>query len=112
MRVHCFGTTSSPSCANFAYQQLATDFEHLHGPEASPFVKHHFYIDDGVTSTSTEKEAIDLITNTKKLCAHGSLNLHKFLSNSMNVMKPVAGSDCSMVNIPGGNELEKALGVI
>ena len=112
MRVHCFGTTSSPSCANFALQQLATDFEHLHGPEASSFVKHHFYIDDGVTSTSTEKEAIDLITNTKKLCAHGSLNLHKFLSNSMNVMKSVAGSDCSMVNIPGGNELEKALGVI
>ena len=69
-------------------------------------------LDDCVTSTSTEKKAIDLITNTKKLCAHGSLNLHKFLSNSMNVMKSVAGSDCSMVNIPGGNELEKALGVI
>ena len=37
MRVHCFGTTSTPSCANFALQQLTTDFENLHGPEASSF---------------------------------------------------------------------------
>ena len=48
-----------------------------------------FYVDDGLTSMSTVEEAITLIANTRALCQSAGLHLHKFVSNSPEVLKSV-----------------------
>ena len=50
MRVHLFGATSSPGCANLALRQAAQDGESAHRAEAATFVKDNFYVDNGLVS--------------------------------------------------------------
>ncbi|XP_046548628.1 uncharacterized protein LOC124258605 [Haliotis rubra] len=95
MTVHLFGATSSPGCANFAFRQLATDYEHCHGAIAVDFVRNSFYVDDGLTSVATVDEAVNLIKKSKDLCEEGALNLHKFASNSKEVLMSIPPEDCA-----------------
>ena len=89
MRVHLFGASSSPGCANYGLKRLADDYESMCGTEAANFIRNNFYVDDGVTSVATENEAIHLINQTREMCSKAGLNLHKFLSNSPNVIKEI-----------------------
>ncbi|KAG7511271.1 hypothetical protein JOB18_045843 [Solea senegalensis] len=57
MKVHLFGATSSPGCANYGLKHLAQENE-TQFPLASQFIMKDFYVDDGVTSTASIKEAI------------------------------------------------------
>ncbi|KAF0289057.1 hypothetical protein FJT64_012616 [Amphibalanus amphitrite] len=54
---------------------------------ASNFEKNSFYIDDGVFSTSSSSEALQLIQDAVELCAKGGFKLHKFMSNDAEVLK-------------------------
>ncbi|XP_067027926.1 uncharacterized protein [Acropora muricata] len=87
MKVHLFGAVSSPGCANFALKRTANDFEFKFGTEAAEFVRHDFYVDDGLKSVSSASQAIALIQNTRNLCAEGGFNLHKFVSNDKEVVE-------------------------
>ena len=88
MKVHLFGAMSSPGCANFALKRTVNDFEFKFGTEAAEFVRHDFYVDDGVKSVSLASQAIiALIKNTRNLCAEGGFNLHKFVSNDKEVVE-------------------------
>lgn len=89
MTVHLFGATSSLGCANFTLKRTADDFEELFGSEPAKFVKDDFYVDDGLKSVSTAIEASALISNTKSLLAKGGFNLHKFISNSKEVIETI-----------------------
>ena len=89
MTVHLFGATSSPGCANFALKRTADDFEELFGSEPAKFVKEDFYVDDGLKSVPSAVQASALIESTKCLLAKGGFNLHKFISNSKNVIKAI-----------------------
>jgi len=89
MTVHLFGAGSSPGCANFALKRIASDHEQEFGHEAANFVRDNFYVDDGLKSVLTVPEAIKLIQNTRKLCAKGGLRLHKFTSNSREVLETI-----------------------
>ena len=89
MTVHLFGATSSPGCANFALKRTADDFEELCGSEPAKFVKEDFYVDDGLKSVPSAVQASALIESTKCLLAKGGFNLHKFISNSKNVIKAI-----------------------
>ena len=89
MTVHLFGATSSPGCANFALKRTADDFEELFGSESAKFVKEDFYVDDGLKSVPSAVQASALIESTKCLLAKGGFNLHKFISNSNNVIKAI-----------------------
>ena len=82
MKVHLFGATSSPGCANYGLKRLANDFKNVYGSNVCDFVHSNFYVDDRLCLLSTEEEAIDLIAKTQALCREGSLNLHNFVSNS------------------------------
>ena len=82
MTVHLFGATSSSGCANFGLKKIANDGESKYGKEAANFVKHDFYVDDGLSSFETAHRAIHLIENTTKLYRDRGLHLHKFVSNS------------------------------
>ncbi|XP_015748758.1 PREDICTED: uncharacterized protein LOC107328549 [Acropora digitifera] len=87
MKVHLFGAVLSPGCANFALKRTANDFEFKFGTKAAEFVRHDFYIDDGLKLVSSASQAIALIKNTRNLCAEGGFNLHKFVSNDKEVVE-------------------------
>lgn len=84
MTVHLFGATSSPGCANFTLKRTADDFEELFGSEPATFVKKDFYVDDGLKSVPSAP-----IKSTKSLLAKGGFNLHKFISNSKEVIEAI-----------------------
>ena len=89
MTVHLFGTTSSPSCANFALKQTANDFEGEYGEQAAEFIRKDFYVDDGLKSVPTTASAVELVKNVKAMSHQGGFNLHKFLSNSKDVINSI-----------------------
>jgi hypothetical protein len=93
MTVHLFGATSSPGCANVALKTTANDAEAECGSRAAEFVRKNFYIDDGLTSLPTPDDAVNLITETKELCAKGGFRLHKFMSNNKEVLQSVPPRD-------------------
>ena len=84
MTAHLFGATSSPSVANFALKKAAGDY--MGASDAVKFVKNNFYVDDGLKSVATKREAVTLIEKSKELCKRGGFNLHKFLSNNKDVL--------------------------
>ena len=93
MTVHLFGAGSSLGCANYALKTIATDYEEEFGFDAANFIRNNFYVDNGLKSVPTAREAIALIENTKKLCKKGGLRLHKFTSNSKEVLGSIPVDD-------------------
>ena len=115
MNVHLFGAVSSPACASFGLRQIADDNEADIGQAAADFIRQDFYVDDGLGSVTTPKEAIRLIKDTKEMCARGGLRLHKFVSNSKEVMAIIPQEDHATGNtnldLTDGS-VERALGVM
>ena len=89
MKVHLFGAVSSPGCVNFALKRTADDFEEVFGREPAEFVRDDFYVDDGLKSVPSATQASSLIKSTKCLLAKGGFNLHKFISNSKDVIEGI-----------------------
>ncbi|XP_030588591.1 uncharacterized protein LOC115795386 [Archocentrus centrarchus] len=92
MTVHPFGATSSPGCANFGLKYLAQKHT-VDYPLASAFIEKNFYVDDGLTSVPSVKDAEDLIIEARELCKKGGLRLHKFNSNRLEVLDCVDASE-------------------
>ena len=116
MTVHLFGAVLSPGCASYGLKHLATLYEREH-PSAAKFILEQFYVDDGLTSASTKKEAIHLINEARELCKIGGLRLHKFLSSHEDVLKTVPPSERAdeIEQVDLGlqqSETQKALGII
>ena len=59
MKVHLFGATSSPGCANYGLKHLAKENE-TRFPLASQFMQKDFYVDDSATSTSSVRKPFSL----------------------------------------------------
>ncbi|XP_071477081.1 uncharacterized protein [Diadema antillarum] len=93
MKVHLFGAASSPGCANYGLKKIASDNADKFGHDVARFIHNNFYVDDGLLSVPTSAEAIDMIARTKKTCNAGKLHLHKFVSNSREVMQAVPVTD-------------------
>ncbi|XP_026054611.1 uncharacterized protein LOC113040501 [Carassius auratus] len=115
MKVHLFGATSSPGCANYGLKHLAKENEGMY-PLGSKFITKDFYVDDGVTSVVSTEEAIQVAREARQLCASGGLRLHKFISNDKVVLDSIPISeravevkalDLSFDDTP----LERALGI-
>ena len=86
MKVHLFGASSSPGCANYGMKHLASQNE-KEFPSAASFIRKHFYVDDGLISVESVGEAIQLVKEAQALCAKGKL--HKFLSNNRQVLESI-----------------------
>ena len=116
MMVHLFGAVSSPGCANFGLKRAADDGEIEFGEAAVNFVRNNFYVDDGLISVSSVKEAIDLLRNSRDLCARAGLKLHEVVSNKLEVLECLPESDratSKSFNIRTDSlPLERALGVV
>lgn len=93
MTVHLFGATSSPGCADYGLRKLADDNADEFGFEVANFVKKDFYVGDGLKSVKTVFGAVSLIHKTKDLLTPGGLRLHKFVSNSKNVLNTIPPED-------------------
>ena len=89
MKVHLFGATSSPACANFALKKCAEDFGHLFKEETVNKVLNCFYVDDCLVSVQTEEEAVTLYGELAALCSKGGFCLTKWLSNRPKVLESI-----------------------
>lgn len=93
MTVHIFGATSSPSCASFALRQTAEDFKDFFSRETMETIKCNFYVDDCLKSVTTEADAIMMCKELESACAMGGFRLHKWISNSRNVLMSIPQAD-------------------
>ncbi|XP_020561773.1 uncharacterized protein LOC110015633 [Oryzias latipes] len=84
MRVHVFGNSPSPSVAIYGLRKAIQEGGHKYG---------HFYVDDGLISVPTDKEAISLLKRTQASLSDSNLRLHKFASNSDTVLQAFAPED-------------------
>ncbi|XP_041472758.1 uncharacterized protein LOC121422022 [Lytechinus variegatus] len=117
MKVHLFGATSSPGCANFGLKRAADDGEEEFGSEAANYIRKEFYVDDGLKSVSTSEEAVALLKSAQGICEKAGLRLHKIMSDKKEVLQKFATDDMSKgladlnldVDPP---PLERALGVV
>ena len=116
MTVHIFGATSSPGCSNFALKVTANDNEQELGSAAADVLRRDFYVDDGLKSVESADEAVDLIESVKEMCKRGGFNLHKFSSNSKQVLQQIPQEDRTELikNLDLGRDTlptERALGL-
>ncbi|CAB4017090.1 Hypothetical predicted protein, partial [Paramuricea clavata] len=93
MTVHLFGATSSPGCSNFALKRTADDNEQEIGKNPAEFLRKNFYVDDGLKSVSSNREAVTLIRQAKEMCGRGGFNLCKFISNRRKVIEEIPQHD-------------------
>ena len=93
MRVHLFGGTSSPSCANFALKRMAEDNKEDFDPLTIETVKRNFYVNDCLKSVGSDHNAIRLARQLRELLARGGFKLTKWLSNSRKVIESLPESE-------------------
>jgi len=92
MTAHLFGPRSSPGWVNFALRTAAEMFVKA-GSKAADFIKHNFYVDDGLTSIQSSQEAIKLIQDAQQLYDKGGFHLHKIMSNDKDVLQAIPVHD-------------------
>ena len=95
MKVHLFGASSSPGCANFGLRRAADDGEEEFGTDAAAFIRKDFYVDDGLKSVSTVPNAIQLTKASQAICSKACLRLHKIASNKKEVLEAFPVDDHS-----------------
>ena len=117
MRVHLFGATSSPACANFALKKTAEDNWTEYGPEVKSTIDRNFYVDDCLKSVEDANTAIKLSEQLRSACGKGGFHLTKFVSNDSSVMEHIPEEDRA-VEVPSGSTLapesteKRALGIL
>lgn len=95
MTVHLFGAASSPGCANYGLKHIAAQGQGRFIEASIRFDERNFYVDDGLTSVSSEDEAIQLIDEARQLCSAGKLRIHKFISNWQKVLASLPREECA-----------------
>ena len=80
------------------------------------FIRRNFYVDDGLKSVQSFEQAKELIKNTKSLCQRVGFRLHKFTSNSREVLSSIPQEDRAADTkdhrlVSKNTAIERALGV-
>ena len=89
---HLFGNTGSPSVADFCITQTAELNKTLF-PSAYDTVKCSRIVDDTLDSRETTKESIDLASQLRDLFPKCGMKIHKFLSNTRQVLESIPVND-------------------
>ena len=98
-----FGITSAPFLATKSVLQLAEEHQRTL-PQAAKAVKESFYVDDGLPSVET----------LQQLFHNGAFTLHKWDSNSRDVLNAIPEeirSTTSTVSLPESDNFTKTLGI-
>ena len=116
MKVHIFGATSSPSCANYALKRVADDNTAHYSDKVLQTIKLNFYVDDCLKSVSSEEEALQMVQDLTAACAKGGFRLSKWMSNSRAVLASIPEENRSKatkeLNLDKDNlPVERALGL-
>lgn len=86
--VHVFGNSPSPTVATYGLRRTAENAESTYGSDVRSFVEHNFYVDDGLISLPSTQEIVSLMKRTQNALLHeGGRKIHKFVSNSSDVVK-------------------------
>jgi ribonuclease HI/transposase InsO family protein len=104
MKVHVFGSKTSPTTCLYALKRTAED-NRSEFPRAAESVLTSFYVDNYWESFPTEDEAIRVSRDLKALLAKGGFNLTKWTSNSKPVL--VELKELGLANPSSDLELEK-----
>lgn len=116
MKVHVFGNSPSPAVASYGLRRTADVAQEEYGSDVQSFVHHNFYVDDALSSHSSDDEAIDLLHRTQTALQEcGNLRLHKISSNSSTVLAAFENHDLAkdLKNIELGKEglpVQRSLG--
>ena len=104
--------------ALISHRTTAIDFEKEVEATAAGFLRNDFYVDDGLKSVPSVADAVKLFAQAKKMCSRGGFRfrLHKFVSNSNEVIKGIPEPDradgIKELNLDLDSlALERALGV-
>lgn len=81
MCVHLFGATSFPSCTSYALRKTAEDGRERSSPEAVKTILNNFYVDDCLSSVSSDEDAIAHAKDLRALCLKGGFHLRKWTAN-------------------------------
>ena len=108
MNAHLQGSTSSPSCSNFALKLTASDGEKEFGTKAADTLRRNFYVDDLLKSSHSVESASSLISDVSKLCDSRGFHLTKFISNFPQALESVPADERKEVK----SESERVLGVL
>jgi len=88
MCLHVFGNNLSPAVATYGLRKAAEVEMEAYGEDVKEFVHQSFYVDDSLGSYSTVDEAVSLMKRTQAaLKSGGNLRLHKFASNSSDMLE-------------------------
>lgn len=87
MKVHVFGNSPSPAVAMYCMRRTAVEGEKEFGHDAKQFIMRNFYVDNGLSSTATREEAVEILTNAQNMLAQSNLKPHKIASNEHKVVE-------------------------
>ncbi|XP_055613091.1 uncharacterized protein LOC129759623 [Uranotaenia lowii] len=90
-----YGTKPAPFLATRTLKQLAID-EHHRFPAASKALEEDVYMDDVITGTDLEEDAVKLCVDLIKLTSSGGFRLRKFASNSAAALREVDSEDLAL----------------
>ncbi|KAK3895047.1 hypothetical protein Pcinc_001215 [Petrolisthes cinctipes] len=117
MTSHLFGGVWSPSCANYALQQVTKDFKEIYPEIVLNTVLYNFYVDDCLKAVNTIGIAVPLVHQVTQLLSLRGFHITKFVSNSPELMNSIPkgewGRSFATLDIDV-NELptERALGML
>ena len=92
---HTFGAKSSPTCVNYALQQVGRDCRDENGIVAK-LINRNFYMDDFVKSVASEEEAVQVYKNLRKSLADGGFQLTEKICNFEKVMEELPTEERSV----------------
>ena len=87
------GGKQHPCCAHYALKRTAQDSKETYSQQALETVTRDFYVDDLVKSVDTTAEAVGLTKELTQILAGGGFRLHKWMSNSREVLNTIAESE-------------------
>lgn len=111
--VATFGSTCSPSSAQFVKNLNAQDYMQQFPRAAAAIVKFH-YVDDYLDSFATVEEAIETVQNVKYIHSMGGFEIRNFLSNSKQVLAAIheeSQENDKDLNITRAEKVESVLGM-
>ena len=91
---HIFGAKSSPTCANYALQQVARD-NAQESPQITKLIRRNFYMDDFVKSVPSAEQAIKIYKLLRAMLARGGFHLTKWITNCEQTMMSIDQADKS-----------------
>jgi hypothetical protein len=114
IKVHPFGATSSPFCANFALKQAVNDFGRECTEETRRIACKDMYVDDCIASVRTVEEAKMVVNGLVNIFRSGGFRLRKWVSNYRDALVEINDADLSNENLKISDRqlpLERTLGI-